>query len=123
VGKASKIAQGQEYDFPERATQDCYRGEATVVVEAFCHEDGSRLDTSSYCTLFKLLNAIGKFEDHPQRIWNSFAIAHQFQLFKESPEWLKFQKILDVEFPRQCSASVAVSVYGNQHQRHVLTLT
>jgi hypothetical protein len=61
------------------------------VVDEFCHDDGLRLDTNSY-RIFKVLNTSGRFEDHPQRIWNRFTLADKYNSFKDSQPWLTFQQ-------------------------------
>jgi hypothetical protein len=68
-----------------KVRMDCYRGEAALCVDEFCHsEDGSRVDTESK-RIYKIKNpATSMIESHPARVWNEATNVDRYDAFLKS---------------------------------------
>jgi hypothetical protein len=70
----AKAMQENEMKFcsiKRKVRKDCYRDEAALCVDAFCHsEEGSRVDTESKRVYKIFYPATSMFESHPARVWN-----------------------------------------------------
>jgi hypothetical protein len=84
----------KKFSFVERKVRkDCYRDEAALCVDVFCHsEEGSRVDTESK-RVYKIKNpATCTVESHPARVWNEATNGDRHEAFLMSETYRDFQQ-------------------------------